>query len=115
MAKHNYVVNKDGTGELKPERHDGAAPAPQGDLGVVLDTLVQMAEDTKLAYDSVPNRRDEMFSAAIRQAYVTAGNALDHAFRLTDELRRSERVKTLRSELAEEMSFLGMEGDPACQ
>jgi hypothetical protein len=98
MPKHDrvYQVNKDGTAQIR----DGEqVRAEDGDLGVVIGALVQMAQDLQQCYATVPDRTDALFNAGARQAFLTAGNALDYAFRLVDDIHTRQTIAYHRREL----------------
>lgn len=110
MSRHDkvYRVNRDGSGEMV----NAEERAKENDLGVVIDHIVGMAMDLLTVFQAIPDRSDDMFNASVRQAYLNAGNALDYAFRVTDEIRGNANAFRLRRELAEEMKHLGLSGDP---
>jgi hypothetical protein len=123
-GKH-YQVNKDGTGQLVRETVD--LPGGQ-DILEVLDALIVMATDLRAAAEGIPGYAKyltapegepsraiipaEKFDASTRLAFVTAGNALDYALRLIEDIGRRERINDYRAKLAAEMRRAGLEGDP---
>lgn len=93
--------------------------ADKEDLGDVIRAIGDMAGELHEVFFAVPDVADdtgrvdpESFEAAIRHAFLSAGNALDYAIRLVAEKGRAARIKKLRRELAEEMRAAGMTGDP---
>jgi hypothetical protein len=107
-----YTVGKDGTGQITEEGDD---------LDEVIEAIVTMANRLHASVHEIPDvyapgtRRipPERFDAATRLAFVSAGNALDYAYRLVDEIGRTARIRKLRRELSEEMKAAGLVGDPA--
>lgn len=99
MPKHDrvYQIHKDGSAEIR----DGAAPglAADGDLGVVVGALVQMSMDVQTTFTAIPDRTDALFNANVRQAFIAAGNALDYAFRLVDDIHVQQSIALHRREL----------------
>ena len=103
-------------GEVK----QSASPASAPDLGDVIRGITELASELSEVFFSIPDLYEEgtfrvppeRFDASMQQAFITAGNALDHAVRLVAEKRGMARVMLLRKELSEEMRALGMTGDP---
>lgn len=108
--KKVFTVHKDGTGTVDAEGED---------LMEVIQAIVKMAINLETTVKSVPdvfvNNKipPEKFDASTRLAFVAAGNALDYAIRLVEELGRTGRIRKLRRQLAEEMRAAGLTGDPA--
>lgn len=89
------------------------------DLGDVIRGIVELADELRQVFFTIPGVADETgrvdpqkFDASMQQAFITAGNALDHAVRLVSEKRGWLRVAELRKELSDEMRSLGITGDP---
>lgn len=98
---------------------DQMSTVDDGDLGDVMRAILKLANDLHDEFFAVPSLVDDQgkvdakkLDAATRLAFVSCGNALDYAKRLISERGHHERIRKLRTELAEEMRAVGMTGDP---